>query len=159
MEMIIYAAIFSAVSLLVVQSLLIITRSFGMIGLTRDINISASTAMERIVREIRFANGIDVANSTFDASPGRLKLNTVDALGAPTTIEFFVNDAVLMIKEGTSAAMPLTSSSTEITTLIFNNITNSSISKAVKITFDIFKSKGSLQKSEKFYNTVILRGS
>ena len=53
----------------------------------------------------------------------------------------------------------LTAISTEITSLVFNKITSSAVSKAVKISLTA-KAKGSrTEKTENFYNTVILRGS
>src|SRR3989344_5962556 len=125
----------------------------------RQLNFSASVAMERMANEIRLANGIDDAGSVLAASPGKLKLDTTDSFGSPAAIEFFLSGTGIFVKEGSGAPEALTASSTEITSLIFNKITSSSVSKAVKISL-IAKAKGSrMEKTENFYNTAILRGS
>jgi len=115
--------------------------------------------MERMANEIRLANGIDDAGSILSSSPGKLKLNTVDGSGSAMAIEFFLSGTGIFVKEGSGAPEALTASNTEITSLIFNKITSSSVSKAVKISL-IAKVKGDrMERTEKFYNTAILRGS
>ena len=134
-------------------------KSYSSVKMSRDLNFSASVAIERMANEIRLASDIDDAGSIFSASPGKLKLNTTDNLGSPAAIEFFLSGTGVFVKEGNGASEALTSSSTEITSLIFNKITSSTVSKAVKISLTT-KAKGSrMEKTEKFYNTAILRGS
>ena len=124
-----------------------------------DLNFSSSVAMERMANEIRLANNIDDAGSIFSASPGKLKLNTEDGSGLATTIEFFLSGTGIFVKEGSGASEALTASSTDITSLIFNKITSSAVSKAVKINLTA-KAKGSrMERTENFYNTAILRES
>jgi len=106
--------------------------------------------MERMIREIRSAESIDPA-SIFGSHPGYLKLNTLDDLGNPTSIEFFLNGTSLMAKEGTSQPESLTASSTDVSNLVFRQISVSADSKAVRIELEI--------SSEKFYDTAILRKS
>ena len=115
--------------------------------------------MERMANEIRLANDIDDAGSVFAVSPGKLKLNTTDGSGLATTIEFFLSGAGIFVKEGSSASEALTASTTEITSLIFSKITASTVSKAVKISLTAKAKGGRMEKTEKFYNTAILRGS
>ncbi|KKT21256.1 MAG: hypothetical protein UW04_C0007G0008 [Parcubacteria group bacterium GW2011_GWB1_43_8] len=159
LETLIYAAILGMVAVFATGSILAMLRSYSSVKMSRDLNFSTSVAMERMANEIRLANNIDDAGSVFDASPGKLKLDTVDGSGLATTIEFFLSGAGIFVKEGSGASEALTASSTEITSLIFNKITSSAVSKAVKISL-IAKAKGGrMEKTEKFYNTAILRGS
>ena len=166
METLIYAAILGSVAVFATGSILAMMRSYSSVKMSRDLNFSSSVAMERMANEIRLANGIDDAGSIFAASPGKLKLNTTDSLGASATIEFFLSGLPageagtgIFVKEGTGAPEALTAISTEITSLVFNKITSSAVSKAVKISLTA-KAKGSrTEKTENFYNTVILRGS
>ena len=116
-------------------------KSYTSVKLSRDLNFSASVAMERMANEIRLANNIDDAGSVFAASPGKLKLNTTDGSGAPATIEFFLSGTGFFVKEGAGAPEALTASATEITNLVFNKITSSTVSKAVKISLTA-KAKG-----------------
>lgn len=159
LETLIYAAILGMVAVFATGSILAMMKSYSSVKMSRDLNFSASAAMERMANEIRLANGIDDAGSSFATSSGKLKLNTIDDLGVPTTVEFFLSGAGIFVKEGGGAPEALTASSTEITSLVFNEITSSTVSKAVKISL-IAKAKGSrMEKTENFYNTAILRGS
>ena len=159
LETLIYAAILGMVAVFAVSSILAMMKSYSSVKMSRDLNFSASVAMERMANEIRLANGIDDAGSVLAASPGKLKLDTTDSLGSPVTIEFFLSGTGIFVKEGSGAPEALTASNTEITSLIFNKITSSSVSKAVKISL-IAKAKGDrMERTEKFYNTAILRGS
>ena len=158
-ETLIYAAILGMVAVFTTNSLLVIMKSYSSVKLSRDLNFSASTAMERMTNEIRMANSVDDAGSFFGVSSGKLKLNTTDALGAPNTIEFFLSGTGVFVKEGLGFSESLTSSTTEVTSLIFNEITASTTSKAVKIGLVVKAKAGIIERLEKFYNTTILRGS
>lgn len=158
-EVIIYTAILAIIFILVVNSLSIVIKAFNQGRLAIKINNSTETAMERMIREIRFANDID-ASSVLDSHPGHLVLNTFE-LGTenPTTAEFYIDSGKLMIKEGAASAIQLTSSDLTVTNLVFRQITASSTSEAVKIEMTIQGASGNYQKTEDFYNTVILRGN
>ena len=159
METLIYSAILGMVAVFATGSILAMMKSYSSVKLSRDLNFSSSVAMERMTNEIRLANNIDDAGSSFATSSGKLKLNTTDVSGVPATIEFFLSGSGIFVKEGADAPEALTASSTEITSLFFNKITSSAVSKAVKISLTA-KAKGSrMEKTENFYNTAILRGS
>lgn len=159
LETLIYAAILGMVAVFATGSILAMMKSYASVKMSRDLNFSASVAMERMANEIRLASGIDDAGSAFATTFGKLKLYTTDGAGASVTIEFFLSGAGIFVKEGAGASEALTASSTEITSLIFNKITSSTVSKAVKISLTA-KAKGSrIEKTENFYNTAILRGS
>ena len=159
LETLIYAAILGLIAVLTTGSILAMMKSYAGVKMSRDLNFSASVAMERMANEIRLANNIDDAGSIFSASPGKLKLDTTDSLGSPVTIEFFLSGAGVFVQEGVGTPEALTASTTEITSLIFNKITSSTVSKAVKISLTA-KAKGSrMERTENFYNTAILRGS
>jgi type II secretory pathway pseudopilin PulG len=149
-ETILYSAIIAVASIYIIGSILILTKIFGDIRLRSSINISARTAMERMIREIRSAESIDTA-SIFGSHPGYLKLNTLDNLGNPTSIEFFLGGTSLMVKEGTSQPESLTASNINVLNLVFRQISVATTTKAVKIELEI--------SLEKFYDTAILRKS
>src|SRR3989338_10209773 len=159
LETLIYAAILGMVAIFTTDSILAMMKSYTSVKMSRDLNFSASVAMERMANEIRLANDIDEAGSVLAVSPGKLKLNTIDGSGFATTIEFFLSGTGIFVKEGSSASEALTASTTEITSLIFSKITASTVSKAVKISLTAKAKGGRMEKTEKFYNTAILRGS
>lgn len=158
-ETLIYAAILGTVAVFATGSILAMMRSYSSVKMSRDLNFSASVAMERMANEIRLASGIDDAGSAFATSSGKLKLNTIDSSGFPATIEFFLNGTGVFVKEGANVPEALTASNTEITSLVFNKIDSSAVSKAVKINLTAKVKGNKMEKTENFYNTVILRGS
>ena len=159
LETLIYAAILGMVAVFTTGAILAMMKSYTGVKMSRDLNFSASVAMERMANEIRLASNIDDTGSIFAVSPGKLKLNTTDSLESPATIEFFLSGTGVFVKEDIGASEALTSSTTEITSLVFNKITSSTISKAIKISLTAKVKRGRMEKTEKFYNTVILRGS
>lgn len=159
METIVYIAILAAVLVVITGMFLTLMKTFGNISLARKINSAAEISMERMIREIRLANGVDAAGSFFNFHPGRLKLNTIDINGSPTTVEFYLSGSDFMIKEGNGIAENLTSSAIEVNGLVFNQILTSTTSMAIKIRLEIRGTKGNFQKTEYFYDTVVLRRS
>lgn len=149
-EMLVYVAIAAGVLAASVNSISILMKSFNNARVTSKINNSAEAAMERMTREIRNARAVN-ASSILGSSPGRLKLDTYDAFGAATTIEFYLNNGILTVAEGGGAGNPLTLGGVSVSNLVFRQITNSIISKAIKVEATI--------NGKNFYDTAILRNS
>lgn len=157
-EMVIYTVFVALIAIVSVNAILSMTKTFADLRIARDINNTATVAVERVVREIRNANDIQQAQSTFGTSPGRLTLDTTTSGGAPKTIEFYVDSGRLRVKEDDIDMGPLTSKNVTIDSLIFNLITTSNTS-AVKVTLQVTASRGNVSKTKTFYNTVSLRGT
>lgn len=159
-EMIVYVAFVSIFSGLLIESLLLSMRTFSDFQLTREVNSTATTAMERMVREIRTANDVDVINSVLGTNPGRLTLKTIDSAGVATTTEFYVDSASgrIKMKEGTIDAGFLSSQKVKTDILVFNVITNAR-TKAVSIRLQLSAVHLPQEKIKTFYSTVTLRGS
>lgn len=156
-EMVIYVAILSVLTIVTVNSTFSAIRSFAEFRVSRDLNSSGASLMERLTREIRMANGIDAPNSALGTNPGRLKLLTKDTGGANTTVEFYIENNLLKIKEGGVAAGSLTSSTTAVTNFIARSLTNAN-SSAIKAEIGLTATRGNISKSGNFYTTIILRG-
>jgi len=157
-EMLIYAVILATVSVLAVKSTFSMVNAFAEIRVSRDVNSAATTALERVVREVRKAESVDLGQSTLGSHPGRLTLNTTDSLGAATTVEFYIENGLLKIKEGGVAKGQLIPSSAQVTNLIFNNISTTA-SEAMRTTMQVSAQRGNAQNERVFYTTTILRGS
>jgi len=159
-EVIIYVAVLVLVMGFTVNAILIMTRSLNTSNVNRNIIFAAETGLERMLREIRLANSIDMAATVFNSHPGQLTLSTTDLVsGASTTIKFYLSASTLMVREGLAAPQLLTSSTTKIANLIFRQVVGSSVSEAVKIELEMQSGEGILQKSEKFYGAAILKAS
>lgn len=156
--MIIYALILSVLTIVTVNATFSSIKSFAEFRVSRDLNSSATSLLERMTREIRLAHGIDGAQSVFDTNPSRLTLLTEDSVGADTTVEFYVENGILKIKEGGMAMGALISSSTSVTNFVVRSLSNPK-SNAIKTELGLTATRGGISKSANFYSTIILRDS
>lgn len=157
-EMIIYVAILSVLTIVTVNATFETVRVFAEFRVSKNLNSSAVSFLERITREIRAANDIDLAQSTLGVNPGRLTLLIKDAGGANTTVEFYVENGKLKIKEGGVATGSLTSSSVVVNNFTVRSLLNPN-SSAIKIELDLTATRGGISKNRHFYSTIALRGN
>jgi len=157
--MIIYIAFFAILSVLAINATIMVMRSFYTLRINQSISQSATTAMERMSREIRNAYNIDTANSTLGTSPGRLTLLTKDNIGTLISVEFYVTagNQVNMKIAGVDQGSLMTKTVT-ITNLVFTQITTAN-SKAVKVDMTLTDNRSGILKAVKYYDTIVLRGS
>ena len=157
-EIIAYLAIFTALSILVINSFIVILSSFNTTNMNRKLLESGTVSMERISREIRQAKNIDIANSSLGSNPGILQLNSTDSGGNALVIKFKdENNGQLNLYSDGSLKGNLLGQNVTITSLIFNRISTTQ-SEVVKIEMTLRYSLGHKTKSENFYDTVVLRG-
>ena len=157
LEAIIYIVILAVMSVIFISLLFTMTESFNEFRLTRALVSSASAGLERLVRETQHAATIDLA-SNLGVHPGRLLLNTTNATGLPTTLDFYLLAGALMVKEGTATAVPITATGVTVDGLIFRQIVTAE-STAVKMELTLSAHRGALTRAEKFYATAVLRDS
>lgn len=156
-EMVIYTAFLAILVVLAINSLLVVSKAFAYLRVSRNINTSAEAAFERISRETRNAYDVDLVQTTQGTSPGRLMLKTKDSFGANTTIEFYVDGSGrLAVREGNVNAGILMAKNTTVNNFVVNVITTTN-SLGVKIDLGITGSKGIVTESKNFHDTVILR--
>ena len=144
-EIMVYLAIFTALSVLVINSFIVILSSFNITNMNRKLLESSTVSMERISREIRQAKTADttvagVLNLTGDTATKIAKENG--------SLNLYKNNVL----QGNLLGQNIT-----ITSLIFNRILTTQ-SEAVRIVMTLQYSGGHKTKSENFYDTVILRG-
>src|SRR3989344_2406588 len=95
-EMLIYIAIL-ALMLSVIMNIIVSTvRSERVIKVLRNVEDSAILSLERIVRETRQAESVNLVSSDLGSNPGKLVLT--DALGSPRA-EFYLSSGRLFLKE------------------------------------------------------------
>jgi len=78
-EIVVYIAILSLLSVVVVGILLSLSGVYAELVITKRMNTSAAAALDRMAREVRSAMSVDTASSTLGASPGLLVLSGEDA--------------------------------------------------------------------------------
>lgn len=152
-EIIIYLAIFAVISIVVINSFIIILSSFSTIRTNHDLLDSGSMAMERMSREIRQAKSIDIANGTSDI----LQLNSTDSSLNAVVIKFEKEGDALNIYEDGELVGNLLASNIVLNSISFDRISTTN-SEAVKIKIILEDTKSKINRVENFYDTVVLRG-
>lgn len=159
-ETIIYIAIFGIVSLFAVNIIFTTVKAYNNFKIVKDLKSAAEISLERMSREIRIANDIDISRSILGVNFGKIYLNTVDFdTGSLKTVEFFSSGGALIMVQNGLLQDYLTSSSTEVSNLVFREIISSTTSKAIKIEMELTVRNAGFEKSEKFYTTAILKNS
>jgi len=157
-EMLIYIAILSFLLVIIINLLSGLLTSQRNLKSAKNIENSGIYGFERMVREIRDAKNIDTSNSQLNTNPGVLVLNTTDENNVDRTVEFFVSNETLHIKENGVDLGPLTPKNASVTNLIFRSVDTAN-SEAVKIEFTAESGSGQFYKQGNFYSTAILRSS
>lgn len=158
LEVVVYVSLFSTLSVITMGSFFAMIKAFNELRISRDINDSSVTIMERLTRDIKSATAIDYGNSTFAATPGRLTLSTRNASGTAVTVEYYVATSTLRIKENGVDAGSLMSAKTKVSGLVFRQI-NVGNTVGVKTELHLTSQRGAVSDVDHFYNTSILRGS
>lgn len=156
-EIIVYLAIFSAISVLVINSFIVVASSFSATRTNRDLLESGSKSIERMAREIRQATSVDVTNSVLATSPGVLQLNSVDSSGTAVLIKFNVLNGALNMYEGGNLVGNILGQNITASSLIFRRISSAN-GEAVKIELTLTDSISKDSQTANFYDTIILRG-
>ena len=156
-ETIIYAVILFAVLLVIVSTIISITGSHQRALVNRLVESSASSAMEKMVREIKLAKSIDTGNSLIGTDPGKLALIGLNNDGTAYSLVFDVVDGVLRVTKDGGLPGNLTPSSVSVTSLIFIRVMGSN-SEGVRIIFEVTGSYGHETRSIELTNFMVMRG-
>lgn len=150
LETLLYISFFVILSIVVINAMITMTRSFKETKIQADL-IQGSSVTERISREIKQADSIN------SIGVGDLKLNTKDENGVNKTVRFFLSGTDVQIFENDVLIGNLNSSDITVSGLTFSQITTVKGS-AVKFSVAVQSTKDALDRTKVFYNTVVLRG-
>ena len=150
LELLFYIALFSILSLVVINAIIIMTRSFRETAIQAEL-VQSGIIMERMSREIRQAYDIS------SISANNLKLNTKDNTGANKTVEFLLASSNVRFLENGILVGNLNTPNIVVTNLTFTQMTTVK-GKAVKIVLSFRSSNDSLNRIRDFYDTIVLRG-
>lgn len=154
-EIMVYLAIFTTLSILVINSFIVILSSFNTTNMNRKMLEAGTVTMERMSREIRQAKNIDMVNSFLNT--GVLQLNSTDSSGNSMTIKFINENSNLNLYKNDNLEGNLLGQNISVTNLIFSRIATAE-SEAVRVIMTLQYSVGNNIKSENFYDTIVLRG-
>ncbi len=150
-ELLFYISIFAILILVVINSMIVMTKSFRETTLQAEL-VSASSIMERMSREIRQASSIS------SISANNLVLNTVDEFEVNKTVEFLLSNSDVSFFENGLSQGNLNTPNIAVSNLTFTEITTNK-SKAVKILITLYSTNDALNRTVDFYNTISLRGN
>lgn len=152
-EMLIYLGIMTVITIILVESFLVVLKSNSASFVDMNLRNSGYSAMEAMTREIRASEDI----SQISANILELKQNNNTNLVKFST----TSEGTLIMSEGfpvPSVIGPLTIKGTKVLDIVFKRIDTTN-SKAVRISLNLSSSAKDQTKNEWFYTTVILRGS
>lgn len=154
-EMLGYLFALSIISVLVINSLLLLAKAFVSMKTSRSVGTSAVVSMDQITKEIRNAESVSPL-SVLKTSPGKLVL--VMPAGSPTTtVEFSLgnSNALHKFENGIDQGV-LIATGTDISRLVFSVATTTK-STAVSVEMTIRDSTEKTKINEKFYSTATVR--
>ncbi|MEK7081390.1 MAG: hypothetical protein AAB888_00305 [Patescibacteria group bacterium] len=157
-EAVVYVTALAFISVVAINSIMLFQNLFLEMKKNRNVGNAAEIAMGRMMREIKNATDISGGGSAFDSNPGRLTVTSLDNLGTAVSIEFYVENNILKIKENAVAKGSLMPENTLLNSLIFRQISGVR-SKGVKIEMTLKDSRGKSPLIKNFYGTAVLRGS
>ena len=134
-ELIIYIAIVGLTVSALLTFVTAVSQSRSKTYVAQEVNANLRHALERIEREVRRANGIYVASSTWDTDPGELWLSMQDSAENPTVFSLDADDGSLQITQGNGSPLLLTQPDVGIVSLQFTALATSS-RESVRVMID-----------------------
>lgn len=157
-EMLIYVATLVLVLLIIINTTLLMAKAYSGMKISYDINNSAVNIMERVAREIRWSEDVNLAQSVFNLDAGILSLNSLDDLGGIVEKRFFIEGENLMFREAMEEANPLNINGIKVNRFFLTRV-DLVRSKMIKIELELEGQLKDKIKTETFYNSIIMRES
>lgn len=155
-EMLIYIAILVLMLAVIMNIVISVVSSGRIIKALRTVENSALASLERITRETRQAESVNLASSVLDTNPGHLTLQGLDALGTPRTVEFYLSSGVLMFSEDGVEVGALTQADAQVTSLVFRRFSGPN-AEGIRTEITIESGTSTHYRSNDFYSSVVLR--
>ena len=153
LELLIYIALFTFLSVVLVQSLITVMKTYAQAQSYRALQNNGELAMERITRELR--NGSTASTSACVATPGTLSIASSDASGDTHTTVFGVNTGRVQLTIDGASPSDITTDEVAVSSLTFCRFTTP-VGSAVKAVLVLTTTKGVIV-SAPFYTTIVLR--
>lgn len=155
METVVYTALVALLSVLVVQSILAMSKTFKSVRVSRDLENSALVALDRITREIRLSDSV-APGGIFGTNTSKLML--AYSSSPAITREFSVTtDKTLNLIENGIDSGPLTSTNVSVTVFRVDQATTSS-KTAFRVTLTLQDKRDTVSpKSATFYTAAAMR--
>jgi len=155
-ELMVYISVFTFISILVINMFISVSSAFVEIKSNHELARSGSALLEKMTREIKWANSID-GGSTLGTAPSTLILNGTDSSGTARSVTFNVSSGKVHLTENAVDTGSLLTSSVTVDSFLVRQITTTT-SSAVRIEATLTFTRANSSRTETFYSTVALRG-
>jgi type II secretory pathway pseudopilin PulG len=137
LETIIYIAIASIVVASFTTFALSISDSRNKSYVAQEVQANTRTALELIRQNIYASDGVQIASSIFNTSPGYLVLTMPISAQDPTIIRLDGGSGVIFVKAGSSAEVPITSDTVFVDNLVFTNLSGVSTRDNIQVAISV----------------------
>lgn len=156
LETVVYISILALMLGVIMNVAVPVVRSHRAVKASKSVENSAIVSIERLTRELRWADSIDLPSSVFDSNPGSLVLAGTDADGGPRTVEFYLDSGAILIKENGLDLGQLSQPEAKVTNLVFHLFSNTN-TQGVRTDLTVESGTSTHYKSGNFYSSAILR--
>ncbi len=154
LELLIYIALFTVISLVLVRSLVTTMRTYAAAQSYRALQNNGELAMERITRELR--EGTTATTSACATTPGTLSISGTDSTGTAHSAAFSVSSGAVRLAINGGSASNLTTGEVTVSSLTFCSFTTA-VGTGIKTKLVLATTKGVIANAT-FYSTILLRG-
>jgi len=155
-EILVYIVIMVILLAVIMQVIVSITRSQRLINAARAIESSTALSLERITREVRLSDNVNLSSSVLNSNPGTLVLQGLDSLGSPRTVEFTLSNGRIILRENSVETGTLTEDGTTVTGLVFRRFASSTI-EGIQTEITIESGTSTHYRTETFYSSATIR--
>jgi type II secretory pathway component PulJ len=155
-EMVIYAAIFSTISIVLISFLVGALQAWTSAKTQRDLIMSAQNTLNIIAQVIRPAKNIYLPESSLGVNLGALSVTTEQNPPAHN-VKFYVTNNTLYEQDDAAPAFAITPDNISVSQFQINTITSSSTPQGVQISLGL-ASKTIPAVNKTFYATAVWRG-
>lgn len=157
-ELLVYLAIFTAVSVASISLLLSLQELYGQYLVKQDLLLTGSGIMERVLLEVREGSGVNIGESAFATSTaGVLAIETFEQ-GSGTSTTYIEYDSGTVSVRDTAGVVSLMRPGSVVDGLTFYHYEANGID-LVRIAVTVTASRGSYTESMTLQGAAIIRGS
>jgi type II secretory pathway pseudopilin PulG len=157
-ELLIYIGFLSMFLTVMINCVVLFTRSWSTIRASRNLNTAAVSLLERMTRDIRNATAINTGSSTFGVATSTLSITTKDDAGNFVATSYRLNSSTNKITISQNGVEgPLTPSTVTVNSFTLYRFTTAQ-SDGVRIIVSLTGTDHGKTATQTFYTTALLRG-